>query len=873
MATLLHDGTATPSPDLPEQGYQGVFQASSVPMWVYDLETLRFLAVNNAAVERYGYSRSEFLAMTIEDIRPVEDLEALRTAVERRVHGGTQSRSRWRHRIKDGTLIDVEVNGSPVTFQGRSAGLVLVREPDETIRQAQELARFGQWEWDVVTNRVWWSDTLYEIFGLHSRTFEPSYEAYLSQVHPEDRELAAAAVGKTLRSDEPFVSEHRIVLPDGEIRWVHSRGRLSRDDRGQPLRLMGVCQDVTAQKTTEETLTRLALLDPLTGLANRALFMDRLELALRRRDLTDGTMAGVLFIDLDRFKVVNDTLGHAAGDQLLIAVADRLRDVVRVEDTIARLGGDEFAIVCDRMADPVAATRIAQRILVSLTAPIRVEDREVVISASIGIAFGEAGATAGTLVRDADAAMYQAKEKGRNRHEIYDPAIRDKLVLRATRAEELRSALERQELRVLYQPEVDLVSGAMVGIEALVRWQHPRLGLVPPSDFIEVAEDTGLIVPLGRWVLMHACHELARLSEVPGHEGLCLSVNLSARELGEPGLITTVRAALAETGIDPARLCLEITETVLMDDVDSSIHALHALKALGVRLAIDDFGTGYSSLSYLRRFPVDVVKLDRSFVSGLGTDPAATAIVAAAVNLSHALGLSVVAEGVETPEQLVVLRALRCDRGQGYHWSRPLPPAQLVGPDAGPAGSLALVPVDVHTTLMDRVNALRAATGRNVVVQAPSGLASAFGQSEALQSVLDQLLANAVKYSDADRPVVVSAAADRRWVRVSVADYGIGMSASDAIRCFEQFWQAEAPPGRHRQGTGIGLYIVRSLVEAMGGHVAVKTALGKGATFTIALPRSAQEAARGRSALASLGMGEDTSIREFMRHIGVPTRR
>jgi EAL domain-containing protein (putative c-di-GMP-specific phosphodiesterase class I)/anti-sigma regulatory factor (Ser/Thr protein kinase) len=431
-------------------------------------------------------------------------------------------------------------------------------------------------------------------------------------------------------------------------------------------------------------------------------------------------------------------------------------------------------------------------------------------------------------------------------------------------------ALDRSELRLCYQLEVDLAEESTTGVEALVRWQHPTLGLLPPSEFIDVAEETGLVVPLGDWVLQEACRELARRDP---RGGLRLSVNLSARQLGVPELIDTVRDVLDETGLDPSRLCLEITESVLMDDVQSSIDALLDLKALGVRLAIDDFGTGYSSLSYLRRFPVDVVKLDRSFVAGLGVDSAATAIVAAVVNLAHALGIVVVAEGVETEAQLVALRALRCDRAQGYYWNRPLPADELPGWGRLPCvASLAPAPIDLGQLLVERTTALRSETGRNVVLQTPPNLAAAFGEIGAVRSVLDHLLANAVKYSETDRPVVVSAAGDRRWVRVSVADFGIGMNAAEATRCFEQFWQGRQPDGRRRQGTGIGLYIVRSLVEAMGGYVWVSTAIGKGSTFTFALPRSARAVNR-TSAPATAGVGEESSIREFMRQIGVPIRR
>ncbi len=732
-------------------------------MWVYDLETLRFLAVNDAATADYGYTRDEFLAMTIQEIRPKEDLPQLFEEITRVTRGERTQALTWRHLHKNGTLVHVEVKGSGCSFGGRPAQLILVRD----VSKERELTQTVQ-----------------------------------------DRENA---------------------------------------------------------------LTRLALHDPLTGLSNRSLLMDDLGRALRRQQQVGGLVA-VFFIDLDRFKAVNDSLGHATGDQLLVAVASRLRQVLRSSDTVARLGGDEFAVVSEQLHDDADATEIAERVRRALVAPVPVDGQEVKTSASIGVALARSpGATPDELLRDADTAMYQAKAVGRNRFEVFDPGMRARHVARRGLAEELRLALERDELRVLYQPEVDLTDESITGMEALVRWQHPTRGLLAPSEFIQVAEETGLVVPLGEWVLREACREMASHSGAPGQEGARVSVNLSARQLGQAGLVDTVRDVLAETGLAPTRLCLELTESGLMDDVDHALRAMLDLKALGIALAIDDFGTGYSSLSYLRRFPVDVVKLDRSFVAGLGADSAATAIVAAALNLSHALGFGVVAEGVENEEQLVTLRALRCDRAQGYYWSRPVPPRELPAfPLAGRAASLTAAPVDLGALLADRATALRTATGRPVVLQVPMTLAPAFGEAGAVKSVVDQLLANAVKYSDPDRPVVVSAAADKRWVRVSVADFGRGMTPEETARCFEQFWQSKPPEGRRRQGIGIGLYIVRSLVDAMGGHVAVKTAPGRGSTFTFALPRSARAVPAGSD---HRDIGEDSSIREFMRQIGVPTRR
>jgi diguanylate cyclase (GGDEF)-like protein len=373
--------------------------------------------------------------------------------------------------------------------------------------------------------------------------------------------------------------------------------------------------------------------------------------------------------------VVNDSLGHAIGDQLLVAIAERLKLVVRPSDTIARFGGDEFVVLCEDLETRDDATAVAERVNNVISGPFTVQDAEVFVGVSIGIAFPtDNEADPGNLIRDADAAMYRAKEKGRARWEVFDNAMRASAVDRLDIENALRRAQERRELRVFYQPIISLESGRIDGVEALLRWEHPERGLLLPGDFIHVAEETGLIVPIGAWVLDQACRQVMRWqASMPELGRLRVSVNLSGRQLGHPKLVTDVREILVETHIDPSQVELEITESVLMDDVEMSEDTLRQLKKLGVKLVVDDFGTGYSSLSYLRRFPVDVLKVDRSFVDGLGSDPSDSAIVTAIVTLAHTLGLSAVAEGVETVDHLAELRRLHCDMAQGFHMARPAP--------------------------------------------------------------------------------------------------------------------------------------------------------------------------------------------------------
>ncbi|HYH52356.1 MAG TPA: EAL domain-containing protein [Acidimicrobiia bacterium] len=419
-------------------------------------------------------------------------------------------------------------------------------------------------------------------------------------------------------------------------------------------------------------LAHQALHDALTGLPNRLLVAERLEQALERA-ARSGSEVAVLFVDLDHFKVINDSRGHAAGDELLMIVAERLRRTVRSGDVVARFGGDEFVVVCEDTAAAAAASVLAERITDVLREPILVNDEEVFLSASVGIATSDGACSPESLLRDADAAMYRAKENGRDRCEFFDATMRTEATERLEIQSALHRAIERDELRVYYQPVVDLTSGAVAGLEALVRWQHPHHGLVSPASFIPLAEETGLIVPIGAWVLDQTSAQLARWRQQDWGRSLTASVNVSARQLRQSDLIPAPMATLLESGMEPSALCLELTETTFMEDAGSHREALAGIKGLGVALAIDDFGTGYSSLTYLKRFPVSVLKIDQAFVRGLGDDAADTAIVKSVIDLAHALGLVVVAEGVETADQVAHLRRLGCDLAQGYFFARPQP--------------------------------------------------------------------------------------------------------------------------------------------------------------------------------------------------------
>jgi diguanylate cyclase len=434
------------------------------------------------------------------------------------------------------------------------------------------------------------------------------------------------------------------------------------------------------RKRAEVALAHQALHDALTGLPNRALFVDRLKLALARSGRRHSSVA-VLFLDLDRFKLINDSLGHEAGDRVLMEVGERLQQALRPGDTVARLGGDEFTALCEDVPSERAGLTIAERMAEAVRMPFTLGEGEgeVFLTASIGIAMGDGSAhdegVAESLVRDADAAMYRAKERGKSRVELFDAQLRERAVRRISTERALSRAIEREELRLHYQPQIELGSGRIVSWEALVRWEHPDRGLLTPDEFIPVAEETGLIVPLGAWVLEEACRQAKRWTSVPGAVAdPTMAVNLSARQLSQPELRDVVARALTGAALAPERLCLEVTESVLTDHDGAAADMLAALSELGVQLAIDDFGTGYSTLSSLKRFEGDVLKVDRAFVAELGRDSNDGPIMAAIVDLTHALGLRAVGEGVERAGQLAVLRALGCDVAQGFYLGRPQPP-------------------------------------------------------------------------------------------------------------------------------------------------------------------------------------------------------
>jgi diguanylate cyclase (GGDEF)-like protein/PAS domain S-box-containing protein len=644
------------------------------------------MAVSRAAAEALGRTpaqleATDFSALYHPDDRP----RAAAALAEALAAPGTDVRRELRRMAADGaeawvdeTLRAVEGSAGPVVLvhtQDASArrAEARLRQVEERYALAVEGASDGLWDWDVSTGSLYVSARGKAILGYAEHEMGERPEEWLGRIHPDDAERVHAELAAQQGEDDRphFESVHRLRHRDGGYRWIHIRGVAVRGPDGRALRMAGSLTDVTERKVAEELLLHNALHDTLTGLPNRSLLLDRVGLALRRRTRR-GRGCAVLCLGLDGFKVINESLGHPVGDLLLQGVARRLEQTLRSADTVARLGADVFAVLVDETRTPTEARMVADRVHEALAAPFTLDGRTVFATASIGIAAAGEDAAADALLRDAETAMYRAKGRGRARSEMFDAGMQAAALQRLHLETDLRGAVERGEFALLYQPVVSLADGRIAGFEALVRWRHPARGVLQPAEFIPAAEETGLIVPLGRWVLREACRQMRDWNRRYG-AALSVNVNLSPRQFGDSGLAADVADALRETELPAAFLKLEITENLLMGDAGGAASTLEELKTLGVELCIDDFGIGYSSLSYLHRFPIDTLKIDRSFITRLGGDGQSDQIVRTIVVLAQTLNLRAVAEGVETPDQADRLRAMGCEYAQGFRFSHPVP--------------------------------------------------------------------------------------------------------------------------------------------------------------------------------------------------------
>ena len=549
-----------------------------------------------------------------------------------------------------------------------------LRESEERYALAARGANDGLWDWNLVADMIYFSPRWKATLGYQDHEIGSSPEEWFGRIHESDRDLVKRRISDHQNGVVPhFESEIRMLHKDGTYRWMLSRGVMVRDESGKPLRMAGSQTDITEGKVA----------DPLTGLPNRLFFIERLLRLIEQRKRRTDALFAVLFLDLDGFKMINDSLGHMVGDKLLISVSKRLLDCLRSNDlvaradepfTVARLGGDECAILLDHLNTAADAKAVADRLMQELNRPFELDEKEIFTTVSIGIALSSSGYLyPEEFLRDADTAMYRAKSTGKARSEIFDADMRATITSRLQLETDLRHALHRQEFRNVYQPIVLLATGQVAGFEALLRWQHPERGLLGPAEFIPVAEETGLIRELGWWNLREACRQICEWKiRLNGFSALIMSVNLSVKQFQQPNLVGDIRALLQELSLPAETLQLELTESSVMTDPHTAISMLEQIKAQGICLAIDDFGTGYSSLSYLHRFPLNTVKIDRSFTSTMGNGGDGIQIVKTIMPLASNLGFDVVAEGVETQEQVWLLKELKCKYAQGYYFSKPL---------------------------------------------------------------------------------------------------------------------------------------------------------------------------------------------------------
>lgn len=696
------DASAAPSGDAPpaprsETSFRSLIELMPDAVAVHREGQMLYL--NPACRHTFGIPSTDAVQQlrSWDFVHPDDRHRAIARVVE--VEGGGRSVPLVEARFArlDGTPFVGEVVSMRVVFDGAPATLTVIRDitprrlTEEALRQSEDRfalaaagATAGLWDWNAITGALYLSPRLKQLLGHEDQDFTPTVNELMAIVHPEDRPRVEQASQAHLAGRTPnFEVELRLLHREGSFRWCLARGVAAQLPDGTTYRFAGSLDDIDGKKVAESRLLQESRTDPLTGLTSRGAFLERLQRRIDRHPSGSARGFAVLFLDVDRFQVLNDSLGHIFGDDVIIEIGRRLQRCVRMQDTVARFGGDEFTLLLDDVQHSRDAARVADRIHAQLSAPVHVRNQDVFATVSVGIAVDDGHyVSPDEILRDADNAMYRAKALGRAQHVIFHRAMHVAALQQLELETDLHRALEREEFAVYYQPIIAVSDGRIVGFEALVRWIHPRRGLLGPADFIPYAEDSGLIVPLGLWVLQRATRDLAQIVATGGEglDELTMAVNLSSRQFGQEDLVERIREILDNEGVAARRLKLEVTESTLMADPRSARFMLERLRALEVKVCIDDFGTGYSSLSHLRMFPVDTLKIDRSFVSMMdpvtGGDPSLPRSI---LSLAHQLGLEAIAEGVETQGQLDALRALNCDFAQGFLFERPLPLQAIPG--------------------------------------------------------------------------------------------------------------------------------------------------------------------------------------------------